>query len=69
MLSQLLQADQEDPDVDFANNAEKRDASVVVAVASLTLVLLLGNDLSISHVLWHSSLSPALAEYFMQGVQ
>ena len=28
MLSQLLQADQEDPGVDFANDAEKRDASV-----------------------------------------
>ena len=68
-LSQLLQADQEDLGIDFANNAENRDASVVVAVASLTLVLVQGNDLGISHVLWHSSLSPALTEDFMQGGQ
>ena len=59
--------DQEDPGIDFANDAEKRDASVVVADTSLTLVLVQGNDLGISHVLWHSSLSPALAEDFMQG--
>ena len=68
-LSQLLQTDQEDPGIDFANDAEKRDTSVVVAVASLTLVLVQGNDLGISHVLWHSSLSLALVEDFMQGVQ
>ena len=69
MLSQLLQADQEDLGIDFANDAEKRDASVVVAATSLTLILVQGNDLGISHVLWYSSLSPALAEDFMQGVQ
>ena len=69
VLSQLLQVDQEEPGIDFTNDAEKRDASVVVAVTSLTLVLVQGNDLGISHVLWHSSLSPALAEDFMQGVQ
>ena len=69
MLSQLLQADQEDPSIDFANNAEKRDASVVVAVTSLTLVLVQGNNLGVSCVLQHSSLSPALAEDSLQGVQ
>ena len=69
MLSQPLQADQEDPGIDLANDAEKRDASVVAGVASLTLVLVQGNNLGISHVLQHSSLSPALAEDFMQGVQ
>ena len=69
MLSQPLQADQEDLGIDLANDAEKTDASVVVAVASLTLVLVQDNDLGISHVLQHSSLSPALAEDFVQGVQ
>ena len=69
MLGELLQADQEDPGIDFASDAEKRDASESVAVASLTLVLVQGNDLGISHVLQHSFLSPALAEDFMQGVQ
>ena len=69
VLSQPLQADQEDLGIDLANDAEKRDASIVVAIASLTLVLVQGNDLGISHALQHSSLSPALAEDFMQGVQ
>ena len=55
--------------MDFSNDAKEGDASVVVTIASFTLVLILGYDSGVSHVFGHRSLSPALAENFTQGVQ
>ena len=39
MFCQLLQSDQDDLCKDFANDTEKGDASVIVAVTPLSLVL------------------------------
>jgi len=61
--------DQDDPCKDFAHDAEKRDASVVVTVATLAFVFVEGDDLGIPHVLWSSPFFPALAEDFMQRKQ
>ena len=46
-----------------------RSEILVVAVASLTLVLVKGDDFRIPHVLWYSSFAPALAEDFMQWMK
>ena len=54
---------------DFASDTEKGDASVVVAVAPLSLVLEECDDLGVPHVLWHRSFLPALTEDYMQRMQ
>ena len=66
MFCQLLQSDQDDLCKDFANDAENEDASVVVAVAPLSLVLEEHDDLGVPHVLRYSSFLPALVEEYMQ---
>ena len=68
-VCQLLKSDQDDLCKEFANDAEKGDASVVVAVAPLSLVLEECDDLGVPHVLWHSSFLPVLTEEYMQRVQ
>ena len=50
-----------------ANDAEKGDASVVVTVAPLFLVLEECDDLGVPHVLWYSL--PTLTEEYMQRMQ
>ena len=69
MFYQLLLSDQDDVCKDFASGAEKGDASVVVAVAPLSLVLEECDDLRIPHVSWYSSFLPALTEEYMQRMQ
>ena len=51
-LCQLLQAYEHDAGVEFSDNAQEGDASVVVAVTSVTLLLVQGDNLGISYVLW-----------------
>ena len=43
----------------FADDAQQRDAAVVVTVAAVALVLVEGDDVGISHVLGDASLFPA----------
>ena len=69
MFCQLLQSDQDDRCKDNANDAKKGDASVVVAVAPLSLVLEECDDLGVQYVLWHSSFLPTLTEEYMQRMQ
>ena len=46
----------------------RRDATVIVPVASVTLVLVESDYVGISHVLWNLAFSPALAKYLMRSV-
>ena len=55
--------------VEGFDDAEKGDASVVVAVAPLSLVLEECDDLGVPHVLWNSSFLPTLTEEYMQRMQ
>ena len=66
MFCKLLQSDEDDLCKDFANDAEKGDASVVVAVVPLFLVLEECDDFGVPHVLWYSSFLPALTEDYIQ---
>ena len=68
-VRKLLKPAKDDTCVDFSNNAQKRYASVVVAVASLTFVLVQCDDLGVTHVLWYGAFMPALAEDFVQWEQ
>ena len=58
-----------DPSKDFANYAQKRDAVIVVAVTMVTLVLVQGDYVGISHVLGDLTLLPAQAEELMKQLQ
>ena len=53
----------------FANHGEKGNASVVVAVAPLSLVLDECDDIGVPHVLWYSSFLPVLTEEYRQRMQ
>ena len=57
---QLLQADQEDPNKDFADDTEEGDAYAVVAATSLAFFRVDGSDLGIRRVLRYSSVLPTL---------
>ena len=50
------------------NDAQKRDAAIVVAITTVTLVLVQGDYVDISHVCYLSSL-PAQAEELMKRLQ
>ena len=65
----VVRSDQDDLCKDFADDAEKGDASVFVAVAPLSLVLEECDDLGVPHVLWYSSFLPVLTEEYMQRMQ
>ena len=67
LRSKALQAGQGDPD--FANDAQKRDATIVVAITTVTLVLVQGDYVGISHVLGDVTLLPAQAEEHMKWLQ
>ena len=58
-----------DPSVVFANDAQKRDAAIVVAITTVTLVLVQGDYVDISHVLGDVTLLPAQAEELMKRLQ
>ena len=47
-------------------NAEKRDATVVIAVAPVTFVLVQCDNVCILHVLWYPTFSAAKTEDFIQ---
>ena len=53
----------------FADDAEKGEACVIVAVAPLSLVLVESDDLDVPRVLWYSSFLPALTKDYMQRMQ
>ena len=69
MQSKALQAGQGDPSKNFANDAHKRDAAIVVAITMVTLVLVQGDYVGISHVLGDVTLLPAQAEELMKLLQ
>ena len=69
MRSKALHAGQGDPREDFANDAQKRDAAIVVAITTVTLVLVQGDYVGISHVLEDVTLLPAQAEELMKRLQ
>ena len=69
MRSKALQAGQGDPSEDFAKNAQKRDATIVVAITMVTLVLVKGDYVGISHVLGDVISLPAQAEEHMKRLQ
>ena len=53
----------------LANDSEQGDASVVVAVAAITLTFVQGNDLGITHVLGHLAFSPTQTQEFVKWLQ
>ena len=54
---------------DFANDSQKRDAAIVVAIITVTLVLVQGDYVGISPVLGNVTLLPAQAEELMKWLQ
>ena len=46
-----MQAGEGDLSEDFANDVQKRDAALVVAITTVTFVILQGDNVGISHVL------------------
>ena len=48
--------------IHFAHNAQEKDASVVVTVAPVPIVLIQGDDFGIFHVLRDTAFTPALAK-------
>ena len=62
MLSEFLKSHKHDTSVEFPSDAQEGDAPLVVTVASVTLILIEGDDLGISRILRHGSLSPTLAK-------
>ena len=46
----------------FSRDAQEGDASVVASVAPVAFVLVQGDDLGISHVLWDTTFIPTLAK-------
>ena len=69
MRSKALQAGQGDPSEDLANDAQKRDGKLVVAITTVTLVFVQGDYVGISHVLGDVTLLPAQAEELMKRLQ
>ena len=69
MRGKALQAGQGDPSEHFANDTQKRDATIVVAITMVTLVLLQGGYVGISHVLGDVTLLPAQVEEHMKRLQ
>ena len=63
------QVGQGDPSKDIANDAQKRDAAIVVAITMVTLALVQGDYVGISHVLGDVTLLPAQAEELMKRLQ
>ena len=58
---------QGDPSEDFANDAQERDAAIVVVITTVTLVLVRGDYVGLSHVLGDVTLLlPAQAEELME---
>ena len=68
-VNMLSKSYRHDIGVEFPYDAQEGDASVVVTVASVTLILVEDDDLDISHVLRHGSLSPTLAKDIMKRLQ
>ena len=64
-LSQYRQLQQDNFGEEFADNVEERDVALIVTVALVTLVLVEGDYVGISHVLWNLTFFPALAKYLM----
>ena len=64
-----MQAGQGDPREGFANDTQKRDAAIVVAITTVTLVLVQGDYVGISHVLGDVTLLLAQAEELMRRLQ
>ena len=54
---------------ELTGDAEQRDAAVVVAIAPVTLFVIKGDNVSISHALWHSTFHPAHAEQLVEFVK
>ena len=69
MRGEALQAGQGDPSEDFANDAQMRDAAIVVAITTVTLVLVQGDYVGIAHVLGDVTLLPAQAEELTKRLQ
>ena len=69
LRSKALQVGQGDPSKDFANDAQKRNAAIVVAITTVTLILVQRNYVGISHVLGDVTLLPAQAEELMKRLQ
>lgn len=46
----------------FAHGAQKRDATVIITVALVALVLVWGDDLGVKHVLEDLAFSPTLTQ-------
>ena len=69
LRSKALQGGQGDPSEDFANDAQKRDAAIVLAITSVTVVLVQGDYAGISHVLGDVTLLSAQAEELMKRLQ
>ena len=44
------------------DNTEERDIPVVVAVATVSLILVQSDDVGVTHVLWYVSMSTAEAD-------
>ena len=61
-VNMLSKSYRHDIGVEFPYDAQEGDASVVVTVASVTLILIEGDDLGISRILRHGSLSSTLAK-------
>ena len=57
MLGKFLKSHKHDMGIEFPYDAQEGDAPAVVAVASVTLILVEGDDLGMSPVLWHGSRS------------
>ena len=64
-LSQYLQVLSINFGKEFANDIEERDATVIITVTPVTLVLVESDYVGIPHVLWNLTFSPALAKYLM----
>ena len=69
LRSKALQGGQGDPSEDFANDAQKRDAAIVLAITSVNVVLVQGDYVGISLVLGDVTLLPAQAEELLKQLQ
>ena len=63
-----MQAREDDTGKYFSNDAQERDAPVIVAVAAVSFVFIQSDDVGVSHILGDIALFPAKAEELMQGL-
>ena len=58
-----MDSEQEETSKNFPGDTQKRNATIVVAIPTIALVLIESNDVGVSEIVWKTSSIPTFREY------